>query len=253
MKLLRDTWLLFVRYLLLLVRNPAWVVIGLLQPILYLVLFAPLLKSIAAVPGFPRGGAYNVFVPGLLIQLGLFGATGVGFGLIAELRAGVIERFRVTPVSRLALLLGRALRDILTLVIQSVLLIVASIPFGLTIDVQAALVVLGLVALIGIMMASTSYAVALWLKSEDSYAPLIFTATLPLLLLSGVLLPMSLAPEWLRRIAALNPLAYAVDAARAAFLLHLDDPSVIRGVAVVGVLALIAVFAAARSFGRAVA
>jgi ABC-2 type transport system permease protein len=74
-----------------------------------------------------------------------------------------------------------------------------------------------------------------------------------LLLLSGVLLPMSLAPEWLRRIAALNPLAYAVDAARAAFLLHLDDPSVIRGVAVVGVLALIAVFAAARSFGRAVA
>jgi ABC-2 type transport system permease protein len=253
MKLLRDTWLLFVRYLLLLVRNPAWVVIGLLQPILYLVLFAPLLKSIAAVPGFPRGGAYNVFVPGLLIQLGLFGATGVGFGLIAELRAGVIERFRVTPVSRLALLLGRALRDILTLVIQSLLLIVASIPFGLTIDVQAALVVLGLVALIGIMMASTSYAVALWLKSEDSYAPLIFTATLPLLLLSGVLLPMSLAPDWLRRIAALNPLAYAVDAARAAFLLHLDDPSVIRGVAVVGILALIAVFAAARSFGRAVA
>lgn len=253
MKLLLDTWLLFVRYLLLLVRNPAWVVIGLLQPILYLVLFAPLLKSIAAVPGFPRGGAYNVFVPGLLIQLGLFGATGVGFGLIAELRAGVIERFRVTPVSRLALLLGRALRDILTLVIQSLLLIIASIPFGLTIDVQAALVVLGLVALIGIMMASTSYAVALWLKSEDSYAPLIFTATLPLLLLSGVLLPMSLAPEWLRRIAALNPLAYAVDAARAAFLLHLDDPSVIRGVAVVGILALIAVFAAARSFGRAVA
>src|SRR5258708_33230568 len=102
----------------------------------------------AATPGFPPGGAYNVFVPGLLIQLGLFGATGVGFGLIAELRAGVIERFRVTPVSRLALLLGRALRDILTLVIQSVLLIVASIPFGLTIDLQAALVVLGLVALI---------------------------------------------------------------------------------------------------------
>lgn len=253
MKLLRDTWLLFVRYLLLLVRNPAWVVIGLLQPILYLVLFAPLLKSVAQVPGFPRGGAYNVFVPGLLIQLGLFGATGVGFGLIAELRAGVIERFRVTPVSRLALLLGRALRDILTLVIQSVLLIVASIPFGLTIDVQAALVVLGIVALIGIMMASTSYAVALWLKSEDAYAPLIFTATLPLLLLSGVLLPMTLAPDWLRRIAALNPLAYAVDAARAAFLLHLDDQSVIKGVAIIGVLALIAIVAAARSFGRAVA
>ena len=64
-----------------------------------------------------------MFVPGLLIQLGLFGASGVGFGLIAELRAGVIERFRVTPVSRFALLLGRALRDILTLVVQSLILL----------------------------------------------------------------------------------------------------------------------------------
>src|SRR5207302_11318619 len=105
--------------LILLVMSPAWVIIGLLPPILYLVLFAPLLKSIAAVPGFPRGGAYNVFVPGLLIQLGLFGASGVGFPLIAELRAGVVERFRVTPVSRLALLLGHALRDIFVLLVQS--------------------------------------------------------------------------------------------------------------------------------------
>ncbi|MEP7104525.1 MAG: ABC transporter permease, partial [Chloroflexota bacterium] len=201
----------------------------------------------------PAGGAYNVFVPGLLIQLGLFGASGVGFPLIAELRAGVVERFRVTPVSRLALLLGRALRDILTLLIQSILLIVASIPFGLTITLPAALVVLGLVALIGIMMASTSYAVALWLRSEDAYAPLVFTATLPLLLLSGVLLPMTLAPDWLRRVAALNPLAYAVDAARAAFLLHLDDPSVVKGLLIISVLAVIAILGAARSFGRAVA
>ena len=104
MKLLKDTWLMFQRYLLVFLRNPAWVAIGVIQPLLYLVLFAPLLKSLVQVPGFPAGGAYNVFVPGLLIQLGLFGASGVGFGLIAELRAGVIERFRVTPVSRFALL-----------------------------------------------------------------------------------------------------------------------------------------------------
>ena len=117
----------------------------------------------------------------------------------------------------------------------------------------AALVVLGLVSLIGIMMASTSYAVALWLKDENSYAPLVFTATLPLLLLSGVLLPLTLAPDWLRRIAAVNPLAYAVDAARAAFLLHLDDPSVTKGLVVISLLALIAVVGAARAFGRAVA
>src|SRR5690242_16790159 len=100
MRIPRDTWLIFQRHMGLFLRNPTWVVIGLVQPLLYLLLFAPLLKSIASVRGFPPGGAYNVFVPGLLIQLGLFGATSVGFGLIHELRIGVIERMRVTPVSR---------------------------------------------------------------------------------------------------------------------------------------------------------
>jgi len=78
MKMLKDTWLMFQRYLFVFLRNPAWVAIGVLQPVLYLVLFAPLLKSLTETPGFPSGGAYNVFVPGLLIQLGLFGASGVG-------------------------------------------------------------------------------------------------------------------------------------------------------------------------------
>src|SRR5262249_416067 len=117
MSVLRDTWLVFRRYLAITLRNPAWVVIGLVQPVLYLVLFAPLLQSVAAVRGFPAGGAYNVFVPGLLVQLGLFGSAFVGFSLIAELRGGVVERLRVTPVSRLALLLGRALRDVVSLLV----------------------------------------------------------------------------------------------------------------------------------------
>ena len=103
MKLALDTWLVFGRYFGLFIRNPAWVALGVLQPVIYLVLFGPLLKSISSVQGFPPGGAYNVFVPGLLVQLGMFGAAGVGFSLIAELRAGVIERLRVTPVSRVSL------------------------------------------------------------------------------------------------------------------------------------------------------
>jgi len=253
LKTLRDIWLVFLRYWGIFLRNPAWVAIGVLQPVLYLVLFAPLLKSIASVQGFPPGGAYNVFVPGLLIQLGMFGAAGVGFSLIAELRAGVVERFRVTPVSRLALLLGRAFRDILMLLMQATILIVLSLPFGLNIHLTGVLVVLALVGLLGLLMASISYACALWLKSEDSFAPLIFTATLPLLLLSGVLLPLTLAPGWLRAIAAANPLSYAVDAARAVFNDHLGDVSVEKGVLLTAVLAVIAVAIAVRSFGRALA
>src|SRR4030088_3485501 len=150
MKLARDTWLVCGRYFCIFIHNPAWVVVGVVQPLLYLLLFAPLLKQIQSAPGFPRGGAYNVFVPGLLVQLGLFGAAGVGFSLIAELRLGVIERLRVTPVSRLALLLGRALRDIMTLLIQSVILVVIALPFGLSIHLGGLLIVLALIALIGL-------------------------------------------------------------------------------------------------------
>ena len=253
MKVLRDIWLVYLRYLGLFLRNPAWVAIGVVQPVLYLVLFAPLLKSIASMPGFPPGGAYNVFVPGLLIQLGLFGAAGVGFSLIAELRFGVIERLRVTPVSRLALLLGRALRDVMTLVIQSLILVLLAVPFGLSVHVGGLLIVLGLIALIGLMMASISYTLAFALRSEDAFAPLIFTATLPILLLSGVLLPLSLAPGWQRNISRVNPLSYAVNAGRAIFNDHLGDPSVVRGLAIMAVLAVAAVVVAARSFSKSVA
>jgi len=253
MKLMTDTWLVYQRYLNLLLRNPAWVIIGVLQPLLYLLLFAPMLKSIASTPGFPSGGAYNVFVPGLLIQLALFGASGVGFGLIAELREGVVERLRVTPVSRLALLLGRSLRDIMTLLIQSVILVVAALPFGLNLHPIGLLIMLALLALVGLLMASVSYALALWLRNEDSFAPLLFTATLPLLLLSGVLLPLSLAPTWLRRVADADPLSYAVDAARAIFNNHPGETSVVKGIVIIGILAAISVVFAARSFGQAIA
>jgi ABC-2 type transport system permease protein len=253
MTLARDTWLVFGRYLYLFLRNPVWVIIGVIQPVFYLVLFAPLLDGISKSPNFPAGGSYNVFVPGLLIQLGLFGASGVGFGLIAELRSGVIERLRVTPVSRFALLLGRTMRDILIMVIQALLLILLALPFGLSIHPLGIALMLALLALLGLMMTPVSYAVALWLGSEDAFAPLIFTVSLPLLLLSGVLLPLTFAPDWLRTIALANPLAYAVDASRAIFNNHLSDPSIGIAVAIMAVLSTIAVSFAARAFGRAVA
>jgi ABC-2 type transport system permease protein len=253
MKVLRDTWLVFLRYMGIFLRNPAWVVIGIVQPVLYLVLFAPLLNSVASMRGFPPGGAYNVFVPGLLIQLGLFGGAGVGFSLISELRFGIVERMRVTPVSRVAMLLGRAFRDIVTMLIQAVIIILISLPFGLSIKPLGLLIVLALVALMGLTFASIAYALALTLKSEDAFAPLTFTATLPLLLLSGFMLPLSLAPDWLRAVAHANPLYYAVEAGRAVFNDHLSDVSVIQGVSIMAVLALLAVILAARAFNRAVA
>jgi ABC-2 type transport system permease protein len=110
-----------------------------------------------------------------------------------------------------------------------------------------------LIALIGLFTASISYAVALAVSDEGVYASIVFTASLPILLLSGVLLPLGFAPTWLRNIAAVNPLSYAVDAARAVFLAHLTDPSVAKGVAIMLALSILAIIIGARAFGRAVA
>ncbi|MFN8517247.1 MAG: ABC transporter permease [Thermomicrobiales bacterium] len=253
MKLLRDTWLIFQRNLVAILRNPVWVIIGLIQPILYLGLFAPLLDGIAKSPGFPPGGALTVFLPGLLIQLALFGAAFVGFGLIPELRSGLIERMRVTPVSRLALFLGRAGRDIVTLLVQAIVLVVVAIPFGLEVDLPGFLITLGLLILIGLVMTSFSYATALALKSEDALAPVLNTVVLPTMLLSGVLLPMTLAPRWLRILSSINPLKHAVDATRALFTGHLSDPSVTRGLGIMAILTILAVWWAVQSFRQATA
>ena len=101
MTFFRDTYLVFSRSLLLSIRNPIWTVISLTQPILYLALFGPLLKQVvASTPGLPPGDEWQIFVPGLLVQLGIFGAAFVGFVLIHEYRAGVIVRQRVSPASR---------------------------------------------------------------------------------------------------------------------------------------------------------
>jgi ABC-2 type transport system permease protein len=212
----RDTLTIFNRAMRLSLRNPAWVVIGLSQPILYIVLFGPLLKPLSGSLG-AAGNAYQIFVPGILIQVGMFGALFVGFGLIAEWRAGVIESQRVTPASRTALLLGRVMRDVVVLVVQSVLLVLVSLLFGLRAPLAGVVLTLVVVALLGAALSAVSYALALTLKSEDAFAPLLNAVVFPILLLSGILLPMSLAPGWLQAISDVNPFKHIVEGARAFF------------------------------------
>jgi ABC-2 type transport system permease protein len=252
MRVLRDTWLVFQRSMGQTLRNPVWVVVGLMQPLYYLFLFGPLLEPVAKLQGF-GGTAYDVFVPALLVQMALFGSIFVGFGLIAELRFGVIERMRVTPMSRLAMLLGRAGRDIAILLFQSSLLMLMSIPFGLHVTVQAVAIIGALLVLLGTGMACLSYGLALLLKSEDAMAPLLNAVFLPVMLLSGMLLPLTLAPRWLQGVSHANPLTYAVDAARQAFHRSIEAGTVAGGLAVAAALAAVTVTWAARSFGRSVA
>jgi ABC-2 type transport system permease protein len=232
---MNETLVVFRRAMRLSLRNPTWVIIGLAQPILYLVLFGPLLKPLASQLG--TGNAYRLFVPGILVQLGIFGALFVGFGLIAEYRAGVIETQRVTPAPRTALLMGRVLRDVVVLLVQAIVLTVVALPLGLRAPTGGVLLGLAVVGLLGAAFSSASYAAALLLKSEDALAPLLNGLFVPILLLSGILLPMSLAPAWLRTVSDINPMKHVVDGVRALFLGDVGTATVFWGAfATVGLL-----------------
>ena len=250
MKLARDTWLIFQRQMQLLLRNPVWVFVGVFQPVMYLLLFAPLLKPALNAP--TQAEAYKIFVPGLLVLLAIFGGLFQGFGLIAELRAGVIERSRVTPVSRLALLLGRSLRDVVSLMVQAVIITLLALLFGLRVFIGDLLLAYLMLALIALMTSAVSYGVALKVKSEDALAPLMNTVAQPVLLLSGILLPLAFAPGWLQGVADWNPFSWAVDGTRALFDGDIGNDQVWQGLIIIAVLAAAGVYWAARQFARSV-
>ncbi|GAB2609562.1 transport permease protein [Paractinoplanes abujensis] len=250
MKLLRDTSLIFNRQMQLLLRNPVWILVGVFQPVMYLLLFAPLLKPALQVR--TDAEAYEIFVPGLLVLLAIFGGLFQGFGLIAELRAGVIERSRVTPVSRLALLLGRSLRDVVSLIAQAVIITLLALAFDLRVFLGNLLLAYLMLALISLMTSAVSYGVALAVKSEDALAPLMNTVAQPVLLLSGILLPLTYAPGWLQGVADWNPFSWAVNGTRALFRGDLGAPAVWQGLLIMAVLAVLAVAWAGRGFAKSV-
>jgi ABC-2 type transport system permease protein len=193
-------------------------------------------------------------VPGLIIMMALFGSTFVGFGLIAELRAGVIERMRVTPVSRAALLIGRTLATVTTTLIQALLLVVLAAPIGgLTIYWPGVFLMFGIIILTSFMLGALSYGVAIVLKSEDTLAPVLNTFVQPIMLLSGIMLPMALAPAWLQSVADFNPFYYAVEAARSLFEGDMGANAIWQAAAYIGALAVLLVWWATRKFARAVA
>lgn len=239
MKLLRDIKLMFNRNMQHTLRSPVFVFVSMFQPLMYLLLFMPLLNALGGVPGIPAGKAVDIFIPGLLVLQALFGTAFVGFSLIDDIRSGVIERFLVSPVSRPAILLGRVLRDAVILIAQCILITLVAIPFGLSVNIYGFLLSLLLYALIGITMASISYGFALIYKIEDSLAPTLNTITLPVSLLSGIILPLALAPLWLQDLSKINPFSYGVNATRDLFAGNFHSLGVLEGFVIIGALAVI--------------
>jgi ABC-2 type transport system permease protein len=246
MKLARDTWLTFQYEAGLLMRSPVSIAITLMQPVAYLLLFTPFLKSVMGAPSY--GAAYAIYTPALMGAMGIFSGMFAGFALISAMRRGIIARFRVTPLSRAGLLLGRELTFVALVGFQGVVITVVALIFGLRVPVLnllLALVFLGLMVLIGV---SISYILAIFGPNENALANLTNGVTEPIALLAGVLIPLSVAPVWVRDVALWNPFAWGTNGMRDIFQNHLGASGVWEGAIILGVLAVVAVGVSSRLF-----
>lgn len=252
MKILRDTGLLFRRKMMETLRNPIYIVMSLLTPVLYLVLFSPLLTNLSNIPSFSSGNVMNVFVPGLLVIVSFLNGLFVGYNMIDEVRNGVVERFRVTPTSRFALLAGRVLRDMVNMLVIVNFFTLIAIPFGFEIHIWGYLLFQVILCLILITTSSFGNALGLILKDEDRLSPIVQGINLPILLLSGMLLPMELAPKWLQDIAHFNPAYYAVEAGRLLASGYIFEAKVGEAFLFLGLLAILTVVWGTRVFNKAI-
>lgn len=208
-KFVTDTNIVFWRELRPILRSPLAITFGMIQPLIFLGLFAPLLPE----------GSLQWFVPGIIVMTCLFSTSFAGAGLMADMQTGAHERLQVTPLSRQALLIGRALKEMVPTFVQSAIILVLVTPFSFDLHLDGVLFGLVILAMFSIGVGSLSYALALASAGTDwLFWTVQQTVLFPLLLLAGILLPVDKnAPGWLQGASDVNPLTYIVDAERALF------------------------------------
>ena len=230
--LVRDTHLVMTRELRPVLHDPFSLVFGMIQPLVFLALFGPLLVgSLGGQADVALGGSiWQWFVPSILVMTALFGTSIVGSNLLFEFQTGAHERLLVTPLSRPSLLIGRALKEMAPLAAQAVIIVAVMIPFGFELYLAGALVGLLLLAVFGIGIGSLSYALAIAVRKQEwMFWVVQQTLIFPLMILSGMLLPLESGPQCMQVASKFNPLTYLVDAERALFAGDIGSPAAALG------------------------
>lgn len=251
MKILREIRLLFIRKMLETLREPVWIISGLSTPLLYLALFTPLLKGLNS-PMFGSGKALDVFVPGVLALMAFGAGMGAGWVVIWELQSGVIERFRVTPASRFSLLMGTVLKDIVMFIIPALLVVFVASLFGFHVHFEGLGVLIILLSLLTAVLSATSGSLGLILKNIGSLAAVVTGLQLPITLLAGILLPLSIGPGWIRVLAHFNPMYYVVEASRVLAAGTINSSSVLQAFLVMIPLTLLVLWWSTGVYRKAV-
>jgi ABC-2 type transport system permease protein len=249
---LRDVRIVAARELRPLLRSPFSLIFGMVQPLVFLALFGPLLAgSLRDQPGGLGADVWQWFVPAILVMTTLFGTSTVGANLLGEFLTGSHERMLVTPLSRPSLLVGRAVKEMVPLAGQALVIILVMMPFGFRLYPSGALLGLALLALFGVGLGSLSYALAVAVRRTDWMFWVVHqTLLFPLMILSGMLLPLETGPGWMQLAAKFNPLAHMVTAERLLFAGRIGEPAVLWGFIAAALTALVGLTVGIRSMRR---
>jgi ABC-2 type transport system permease protein len=186
------------------------------QPTLWLVVFGHVM---ARVRGLPTGnlGYLDFMTPGVLAQSALFISIFYGISTIWERDLGILQKYLVSPASRVALVLGKAVSAGARGLSQAVFVYLLALALGIALSFQV-VHVLGVLILIVIgsaLFSTLSLIIACLVKTRERFMGIGQVLTMPLFFASNAIYPLTLMPGWLRGISSANPLTYEVDALRA--------------------------------------
>ncbi len=239
-----------VRHMRNLARQPLYIMFTLVQPVIWLVLFGQLFKNIVRLPGFGAPSYVDFLTPGVVVMTVLFGAGWSGMGIIHDLDLGVMDRFLVSPVSRVALIAGRLVQLGVVAVIQSVLIVVLGLIMGARFPggILGVVVLIVCAVLLSLPVGALSCAIALLARKEETVIGASNFILLPLTFLSSVFMAESLMPAWMQTVVRFNPVQWAADAGRMALSAHPDWGSVLARAVLLAALSVVSAWLATRAF-----
>jgi ABC-2 type transport system permease protein len=235
-----------------LVRQPIFLVITLIQPMIWLLLFGKLFESVVTIPGFGGGASYLEFLaPGVIAMTALFSAMWAGTVYVDDMERGVMDRMLASPVRRGAMMNGTLAYQSLTSVVQTAIVLAVALLAGARFDggLTGVLVTVVAAVLLTVVCAALSNAIALMARQQEALIGISQFLSLPATFLSSAVMNPALAPDWMQTAARYNPLDWAVVAGREALLGSPDWGAVWPRLAALAVLAVVMAWAATRTFG----
>jgi ABC-2 type transport system permease protein len=247
----RQSWQVYLRGVRVLRRQPAYLGMTLFQPIIWLLLFGALFKSVTKIPGF-HGTYINFLTPGVVVMLAVFSAGWTGMGFVEDINGGVMDRMLTSPVWRGALNAGTIAYGASMGVIQTVLIVLIALALGADFKggVGGVALLLVIAALLAAVVAALSNAIGILARQRETVIGAVTFVQLPLTFLSVALMQRSLLPSWIQSAAAYNPVNWAAEAARSAAMQKIDWSLVASRIGFLAVLLLVAAYLATRAFAR---